>query len=69
MTIPVPIYIKLTNVQKHCMQMSYTKFDQIWAINVGKTVRNTFIPVSRVWPLLHQVLQNSMLLKSFMEIP
>jgi hypothetical protein len=31
-TIPAPVYIILTNAQKHCVQMSYTNFHQTGAI-------------------------------------
>lgn len=56
MTFPVPIFMKLTNAQQHCVQISYTEFYphrtiniEIVDINLGKL---SFLPLSNVAPIL-----------------
>ena len=51
-SFPVPVFMKLSNVQHH-VQISCTKFHLNWTVNVESMDRILFMPLSKVWFLLH----------------
>ena len=52
------ISMQLINIQHHYVQIDYTEFHQNHTINATSTTRNTFMPLSKERPLLHQFVKN-----------
>lgn len=46
--IPVPIIIRATMAQQHCVQVSYTKFQPNRTTDVAGAVRKVFMPLNKV---------------------
>ena len=43
----MPVFMKLTNGQQQCMQISYTEFNPNCAISVESTDINSFVPLCK----------------------
>jgi hypothetical protein len=56
--LPAQILIKLTNVQQHSLQISYTKFHPTQTINV-ETTDNSFMPLRKIWCSIRHFSWNS----------
>ena len=63
---PKPIFRQLTNAQKNYVQISYTKFQSNWAINVDSRGWNSFTSVGKVSLPLLQFSKNSRSLDTFL---
>jgi hypothetical protein len=53
MSFPVPVFVKLSNVQQHHVQISCTKFNLNLTANVESMDRILIVALSKVWFLLH----------------
>jgi len=48
------ISMQLMNIQQYDVQIYYTELHQNYAINVARTTRNSFMPLTKDWISLHQ---------------